>query len=572
MDDFFPIWKSIKLFFEKDTTTYTSEVSVENCFMVNVHFDAAETSASFCNHDGSIAVMAGNPLLAEQENSNRDIQLGILHQQLTGGIYDAARASNGMYCAAGYDRRTNTFYLVVDKFGLRPLYYMQYGDIIIFSSLQRLFEELDELPLVMSVRGVSEQIAFGAPLSDRTPYANLRCLHAAGIVRFSGKTVHRQTYWIFEHELPDIKFSLPRCVEDLHDLFLEAVRIRLVEQETVVRAFLSSGLDSRCVIGGLLECGVRPVTYNFSAEKTYDQLISREFAAYLGLEHHAVTINDERKFSEHALWLNNYYPYQEINIQEIPRPQTVWTGDGGSVGAGYVYLTEDMVRLLRAGKDREAVRLFIDFTGSDLAARMLKIFSGISAGEFLIASVMDELKRIDCEDPGRKLFFFLMRNDQRRHFAVYHLERIDTSRVEFIAPFFDPKFLCYFSSLPVDTCLKHAMYMQWMNCFRPSLTDIAWQAYPGHVPCPLPMPSDGRYQWANDKRHADRYAMYLLKRIDEEIQRDLFPSPLVSKNISSVMKFLTRFHVRGYEYALQQLLSYNKYWKICQGVYENDIQ
>jgi len=94
-----------------------------------------------------------------------------------------------------------------------------------------------------------------------------------------------------------------------------------------------------------------------------------------------------------------------------------------------------------------------------------------------------------------------MEHDQRRLLA-FHLEQIDLVSFEFIEPLFDPEVLRIVCRLPMAFCLYHHMYHEWLKRFPPEILTVAWQVYPGHEACPVPMPPGAFDQWKPPQRHS----------------------------------------------------------------------
>lgn len=182
--------------------------------------------------------------------------------------------------------------------------------------------------------------------------------------------------------------------------------------------------------------------------------------------------------------------------------------------------------------------------------------------------VVNELKRLaECPDPGRRLHLFLMFNDQRRHMAE-HFENIDVKRIELQLPFFDARFLAVILSLPIDSCLYHRFYLEWLGKFPPAITSVPWQAYPGHLPCPIPSPPGVRLQWdaetgdaAKRLRRDDVRRYWSLARAAGRVSDGLINR---RKLIGAVL--LTYFGIQDYSYALQFASSVLRYANQCQHI------
>src|SRR5262249_31039903 len=160
-----------------------------------------------------------------------------------------------------------------------------------------------------------------------------------------------------------------------------------------------------------------------------------------------------------------------------------------------------------------------------------------------------ELEQFRCDDPGRNFYLFLMQNDQRRKLSN-HFENIDLHRLEFQLPFFDGGFLGAVMATPLDLCLNHRLYTKWLYLFSDEVTDVPWQSYPNHEPCPLPVPKTLSYQW--DEKHYAReraaQGRIQFKAALELLSAADFPAEILSKTNLRLATFLHASGWRNYEY------------------------
>ena len=116
--------------------------------------------------------------------------------------------------------------------------------------------------------------------------------------------------------------------------------------------------------------------------------------------------------------------------------------------------------------------------------------------EFPYQGLREELEQIHDPDAGRRLHMMLMLTDQRGHLHS-HYERIYEHATELQLPFFDRLFLQSILARPARPFLAHRFYNEWLNLFAAEVNSVPWQAYPGHAPCPIPLPQGLSYQWAS---------------------------------------------------------------------------
>jgi hypothetical protein len=69
-------------------------------------------------------------------------------------------------------------------------------------------------------------------------------------------------------------------------------------------------------------------------------------------------------------------------------------------------------------------------------------------------------------------------------------------------PFLDAEFMRIVASVPIDLRYFHAFYNRWLEYFPEYVANTCWQAYPGHVPCPVPSTRVLARQWDVKARSA----------------------------------------------------------------------
>lgn len=443
-----------------------------------------------------VAFVAGDPILQLHPDAlrvPRAESLQAVAHDLAAGQHDALRLCRGTYCAAAYERSTRRLHLMVDKLGVRPIYCWVSADYIVFATALRILEAVSFCKKSLSLQGVAETACFGYPLSDRTPYENIFSLHAGEVISSDTAGLQRRRYWRWD-ELSAQPASVTAPPERLYRLFTDAIQLRLRGQK-VVAAFLSGGLDSRAVVAALKGAGAEVIVANLAAPGSQDDVFGRLAAEKLGVHYSHLQFRpliEGDRYSKVTIrdWLNS----AEFLAHGPQRPGVVWGGDGGSFGLGHIYLNADIIAATRAGNLREATARLLAYNRWGLQAKLLKPKLARALTGMVHAGISAELESIHLADPGRLFYLFFMLNDQRRH-MFNHFEDMDLTRIEFEMPFYDGEFVAGVMREPIDSFLRHAFYLEWLKCFPQGVLEIPWQAYPNHVPCPLPQPEGLTYQW-----------------------------------------------------------------------------
>lgn len=536
-----------------------TEYRSARAYLAQVDIGAFAGGGALRAGDHAWTVVAGEPLLSDGDadpNWTRDKDLALLHPAFGSDVpYAALRRTAGTFCGVHHDAGRDETILFVDKLGVRPLYLWVGPQFVVFATALRILEAVPHVPKRFDLRGVTEIAALSYALADRTPYAEISMLRAGEAVRLTGGGVQRELYWRWDG--PIEKPNYDEGVKQGYDAFMAAIA-RRQRRPGVAAAFLSGGLDSRVIVGGLAASGNQVHTVNYAPDGSQDQVFAQLVADQLGLRHTQIETNAQnvsqgyRKDAVSA-WIRATFP--------TGRPPVLWSGDGGSVGLGHVYMTPQIVAAMERGADDAAILLFTQ----GVPQRIITRASVGTIADLTGKGVAEEIAAIQSPDPGRRFHLFLMFNDQRRHLAQ-HFEDIDVERIEFHLPFFDADFMDSVLRLPNDWFMGHRYYMDWLKHFPNGLDGIPWQAYPGHVPCTLPSPPGLKYQW--DVYYDKKMYAQMRRAQAAEGHRMLaaprFPDHLISRPVLRLASVLTATGLRDYGYLIKTAGIYQRYWAAAE--------
>lgn len=251
------------------------------------------------------------------------------------------------------------------------------------------------------------------------------------------------------------------------------------------------------------------------------------------------------------------------------RPAIVWSGEGGSVALGHVHLTEEMVELMRRGKIDEVIEGHLDRESAQVPPRMFSAKAANRLSSAINDGIREELINLHADDPARNFYIHLLVNDQHRKLAG-HFENIDLHRLEFQLPFFDGSFLKLLVSLPIDICLTHRLYVEWISLFPAAVAAVPWQVYPGHEPCPVPVPEGLAYQWDSDYQKAERKTQKrtVMEQASELLGASVFPHALLSRRNLRLAAWIHSTGLRDYQYLIGPARTFLTYWQKCGGKYK----
>ena len=198
---------------------------------------------------------------------------------------------NGMFAFAIYDLRDGSLFAARDRFGEKPLYYMEREGVLYLASELKALAEAGLIDKRLDPLALYNYFTNSYIMGARTIFRGVRRLQAGHCLKTRGSTLVEERYWApprpAEH-LVDERQILDEVLAILRD----SVRLRLVA-EVPVGLFLSGGVDSSAVVAVASEvANDRLETFSIGFnEARYDE---REYARYVakrfGTRHHEFVI------------------------------------------------------------------------------------------------------------------------------------------------------------------------------------------------------------------------------------------------------------------------------------------
>lgn len=152
---------------------------------------------------------------------------------------------NGMFALALWDRKERNLLLARDRYGIKPLYYAEQGNVFSFGSEQKAILSQPTFQRRLNHAALLEYFTFQNIFTDQTLLHDIHLLPAGHWLQLdvaSGKQQCGQ-YWDYHFQEPDQKASKQEYLEELDRLFKQAVNRQLVS-DVELGAYLSGGMDS----------------------------------------------------------------------------------------------------------------------------------------------------------------------------------------------------------------------------------------------------------------------------------------------------------------------------------------
>lgn len=205
---------------------------------------------------------------------------------------------NGMFAFAIWDKYKKELKLVRDRYGIKPLYFIKKGPLLIFASEIKAILKSSLVNTRIDNEGLYEYLTFQNFFTNKTLFKNIETLPPGNYlsINLKGK-VEINNYWDFDYN-ETITGSPKEMVSQCETLFHSAVKSQLVS-DVEVGSYLSGGIDS----GGIAAYAskyinnLKTFTVGFDMqsasgiEMTFDERNRAEYMSYLfNTEHYQVVL------------------------------------------------------------------------------------------------------------------------------------------------------------------------------------------------------------------------------------------------------------------------------------------
>ncbi|EJD6048917.1 asparagine synthase (glutamine-hydrolyzing) [Providencia rettgeri] len=201
---------------------------------------------------------------------------------------DGLKKLNGMFAIAIYDYNNETFYLIKDRVGEKPLYYYKDSSRIIFASEIKSILKAIPKPSI-NFLALEEYFSFNYVPHPNTLFQNIYNLAPGHYLAISKGVISQHCWWDLS-QVNSVVRSEDEYIKEFNELLEDATRIRLYS-DVPFGAFLSGGVDSSTVVGLMSKLMDKPVkTYSIGFEdprfdeSIYAQEASQRFSTDHTLE------------------------------------------------------------------------------------------------------------------------------------------------------------------------------------------------------------------------------------------------------------------------------------------------
>jgi asparagine synthase (glutamine-hydrolysing) len=259
----------------------------------------------------------------------------------------------GMFAFAVWDGRRRQLLLARDRVGIKPLYFAERENEILFASELKPLLQVDDIDRSLNWASVRHLFTFlTTPPAESIVSGVSKLEPARTALARPGRPLAVERYWDVTFE-PDERATEASLVERLRELLRESVTLHQVS-DVPVGAFLSGGIDSSAVVAMMARPGLKTFSIGF-AEAGFDELAhARGVAAQFGTDHHDLVLRpDVVQIVEELTWYldepfgdTSAIPTYMVSKLASEHVKVVLSGDGGDeLFAGYdKYLVEGRER------------------------------------------------------------------------------------------------------------------------------------------------------------------------------------------------------------------------------------
>jgi len=344
----------------------------------------------------------------------------------------------GMFAFAIWDENKQRLLLARDRSGIKPLYFSQTGQRLLFASnTQALIHANDradaQIDTSIDATALHNLFTLHAVVpAPRTVLNGIKKVKPAHYLLIDAKgNVSEKRYWTLTAKRPDTKMSEQDWVVAVHDELRRAVEKRVKIADVPVGVLLSGGIDSSLLVGLLAEAGQKGLkTFSVGFEDAPEEKgnefeYSDAVAQMFDTEHHQLMVpNDqvlprlpeafanmsEPMFAQDAV---AFYLLSEVVSKEV---KVVQSGQGADEVFGGYFWYPRMHHSLKKGISRFSDEYFdrdhaeylatVDkrfHTGDVTSELMQDLLDEVEADEYLDRVMAVDVTTLIVDDPVKRV-------------------------------------------------------------------------------------------------------------------------------------------------------------------------
>ena len=195
---------------------------------------------------------------------------------------------NGIFAFALWDGKKKKLYLVRDRYGVKPLYYVSTPKGLAFASELKALFACPNVPKTIDPQSVADYLTFRYVPSPRTIFKGISQVPIGNFIVYQdGKHKLVSYAKLFE------EIAVTNPYTQFRDTFFSAVKGQLMS-DVPLGVFLSGGLDSGSVVAAMSKTtdNIKTFSVGYSTQFEGDELTKAQaIAKHYNTDHHEVTID-----------------------------------------------------------------------------------------------------------------------------------------------------------------------------------------------------------------------------------------------------------------------------------------
>lgn len=202
---------------------------------------------------------------------------------------DFVNGIKGQFVIVIYEIPARKIFIITDRYGFKPLYYIQDGNNFIFASeVKAIIKHLKSAPAINS-SALAEYAIFNYPLGDNTFIKNIYRMPAGAIWELSIEAdsslrLQKNKYWEFESIINNSFLTEEESLEQCGRVFKRTVS-QLLSKESNIGLTLTGGYDSRTILSAIDCNNYKVAAFTYGAKDSEQCIIAKRLAEAVKCEH-----------------------------------------------------------------------------------------------------------------------------------------------------------------------------------------------------------------------------------------------------------------------------------------------
>jgi asparagine synthase (glutamine-hydrolysing) len=265
--------------------------------------DVAGGHQPFSNEDGSVWAVQNGELYNHDDvrarlrgrghrfRSRCDTEvIPHLYEDVRDAFPEQLRGKFGMALWDGRERRA---VIARDRLGVKPMYYAEVGDLVVFGSELKSVLASGLVDTELDYDAIDAFLTLGFVPGPLTPLARVRKLMPGHRLIVDRHGVRTEAYWSYPEPDP-VEMSVETAGEELLARLDESVRLRLMS-DVPLGAMLSGGIDSSVIVALMARHMTEPVktfSVGFAEAGEGNELSDARFVSqHFGTDHHELELS-----------------------------------------------------------------------------------------------------------------------------------------------------------------------------------------------------------------------------------------------------------------------------------------